>query len=288
MKKVVFGGLALVTLAVMALMMTPGAAAQQRDRIPAPSVNPAPFLTLEGSGASIGVSVADQSGAEAGVLIESVQDGTPATRAGLQKGDVVLEFDGERTRSARQFTRLVRETPPGRSVKMTVMRSGSKRTVDITPEPRDSVTLQRFPQIAGDALRAFPRDFDFNRDFNFNFDSRGFFGEGLYGSGRRLGVMVAPLSDQLATYFGVKDGVLVSEVLENTPAASAGLKAGDVITAANGRSVQSTTDLTREVRDTEPGSTIELRVTRDRKETTVKVMMPQPQRRPATTGTLPI
>ena len=47
--------------------------------------------------------------------------------------------------------------------------------------------------------------------------------------------MVAPLSDQLAAYFGVKDGVLVSEVLENTPAASAGVKAGDVITAANGR-----------------------------------------------------
>ena len=283
MKKVVFGGLALVTLAVVALMMTPGAAAQQRDRIPAPSVNPAPFLALEGPGASIGVTVADQSGDEAGVLIESVQDGTPATRAGLQKGDVVLEFDGERPRSARQFTRLVRETPPGRSVKMTVMRSGSKRTLDITPEPRDSVTLQRFPQITGDVRRAFPRD------FSFNFDSQGFFGEGLFASGRRLGVMVAPLSDQLATYFGVKEGVLVSEVVENTPAASAGLKAGDVIVAANGRSVQSATDLTREVRDTEPGSTIELRVTRDRKETSVKVMMPQlPQRRPATAGTLPI
>ena len=214
------------------------------------------------------------------MVIDSVRDGTPATRAGLQTGDVVVEFDGERTRSARQFTRLVRETPPGRAVKMTVMRGGSKRTLDITPETRDSVTLQQFPRVTGDALRVFPRD------FNFNFDAQGFVGESWFGSPRRLGVMVAPLSDQLATYFGVKDGVLVSEVLENTPAASAGLKAGDVITAANGRSVQSTADLTREVRDTEPGSAIELQVTRDRKETTVKVTMPQ--RRPATAGTLPI
>ena len=278
MKKVVLSGLGLVALATVVIMMMPGAAAQQRDRSPV-TVNPAPFLMLEGPGASIGVTVTDQSGDASGVMIESVEEGTPATRAGLQKGDVVLEFDGERTRSARQFTRLVRETPPGRSVKMTVMRGGSKRTLDITPEPRDSATLQRFPRITGDALRVFPRD------FNFNFDAQGFFSEG-FGSGRRMGVMVAPLSDQLAAYFGVKDGVLVSEVLDNTPAASAGLKAGDVITAANGRAVQSSADLTREVRETEAGSAIELRVTRDRKETTVKVTMPQ--RRPATAGTLPI
>jgi serine protease Do len=277
MRKVVFGGLGLVLIAAVAFVMTSGVAAQQRDRTP---VNPAPFLTLEGPGASIGVTVRDQTGDAAGVLIETVQDGTPATRAGLQKGDVVVEFDGERTRSARQFTRLVRETPPGRVVKMTVFRGGSKRTLDITPEPRDSVTVQQFPSVTGDAFRVRPRD------FNFNFDAQGFFGEGLFASPRRLGVMVAPLSDQLASYFGVKDGVLVSEVLDNTPAASAGLKAGDVITAANGRSVQSTTDLMREVRDAEPGSAIELRVTRDRKESTMKVTLPQ--RRPVTAGTQPI
>jgi serine protease Do len=276
MRKVVFGGIGLMALAVVAFQVMPGAAAQQRDR---PPVAPAPFLALEGPGSTIGVTVSDQAGTD-GVLIDSVRDGTPATRAGLQKGDVVVDFDGERARSARQFTRLVRETPPGRAVKMTVMRGGSKRTVDITPESRDSITLQQFPRVTGDALRILPRD------FNFNFDGQRFFGESWYGSPRRLGVMVSPLSDQLATYFGVKDGVLVSEVLENTPAASAGLKAGDVITAVNGRSVQSTADLTREVRDADPGSAIELQVTRDRKETTVKVTLPQ--RRPATAGTLPI
>ena len=191
--------------------------------------------------------------------------------------------DGEQARSARQFTRLVRETAPGRAVKMTVLRGGSKRTMDITPEARDSVTLQQFPRVTGDAFRFEPRD------FNFNFDVPGFIGESLYGSPRRLGVTVAPLSDQLAAYFGVKDGVLVSEVLENTPAASAGVRAGDVITAANGRGVQSSTDLMREVREAEPGSTMELRVTRDRKETTMKVTLPQrSQRRLPAAGTVPI
>ena len=278
MRKVVLGGVGLVALMAVAFVMTSRALAQQPERTPVPP-SQAPFLSLEGPGSSIGVTVSDQAGTE-GVVIDSVRDGTPATRAGLQKGDVVVEFDGERARSVRQFTRLVRETPPGRVVKMTVLRGGSKRTVDITPEARDSITLQQFPRVTGDALRVLPRD------FSFNFDTPGVFGEGWFTSPRRLGVMVAPLSDQLAAYFGVKDGVLVSEVLANTPAASSGLKAGDVITAANGRGVQSPADLTREVRETEAGSTIDLQVTRDRKDTTVKVTLPQ--RRPATAGTLPI
>jgi membrane-associated protease RseP (regulator of RpoE activity) len=120
-------------------------------------------------------------------VIDSVREGTPATRAGLQKGDVVVEFDGERARSAQQFTRLVRETAPGRSVKMTVVRDGSRRTLDITPETRDSVTLQQFPQVTADVFRALPRDFDFS------FDQRGLWGEGLFGTPRRMGVSIVPL-----------------------------------------------------------------------------------------------
>jgi len=277
MKKVVVSVLLLGTLVAVAYMVTP-AAAQQRDRVPV-----LPSLALEGPGSSIGVTVRDQSGDAAGVLIESVREGTPATRAGLQKGDVILEFDGERTRSARQFTRLVRETAPGKAVKMTVQRDGSRRTLEIAPEARDSVTVQRFPQVTGELLRAWPRD------FNFNFDAQDYFAEGFFGSPRRLGVSVVPLSDQLATYFGVKDGVLVSEVVTGTPAATAGVQAGDVITAVNGRGVVSAADLMREVREAEAGSTLELRLTRNRKETTLKVTLPQrPQRRQPAAGTLPI
>jgi serine protease Do len=276
MKKVVIGGLALVMLAAVAFALAPGAAAQRRDRGQLPDV-----LALEGPGSSIGVTVRDQSGAAAGVLIESVREGTPATRAGLQKGDVVVEFDGEAARSARQFTRLVRETAPGRAVKMTVLRDGARRTVDITPESRDSITLQQFPGITGDALRALPRD------FNFRFDPQDFWGESFLGSPRRMGVSVVPLSDQLAAYFGVKEGVLVSEVTSGTPAATAGIQAGDVITAVNGRNVLSSNDLMREVREAEPGSTLEIRLTRNRKETAVKVTLPQRRQAPAA-GTLPI
>jgi serine protease Do len=279
MKKMVVGGLLLATLAAVAYLVAPATSAQQRNRIP-PAVG-GWNLALEGPGSSIGVTVRDQTGDASGVVIDGVRDGTPATRAGLQKGDVVVEFDGERTRSAQQFTRLVRETAPGRSVKMVVLRDGSKRTLDITPETRDSATMQQFPGIAGDLFRALPRDFDFR------FDQQGGWGESLFGTPRRMGVSVVPLGDQLAAYFGVKEGVLVSEVSSGTPASVAGIQAGDVITAVNGRSVLSPADLVREVREAEAGSTIDVRLTRNRKELTVKVTLPQRRQAPAA-GTLPI
>ena len=279
MKKVVVSGSLLATLAALAYLITPAAAAQQRDRVP--RAIGGWNLALEGPGSSIGVTVRDQAGDAAGVVIDSVREGTPATRAGLQKGDVVVEFDGERTRSAQQFTRLVRETAPGRSVKITIARDGSKQTLDITPEARDSVTMQQFPRITGDVFGAVPRDFDFR------FDPRGAWGEGFFGTPRRMGVSIVPLSDQLATYFGVKEGVLVSEVASGTPAASAGIQAGDVITAVNGRSVMSSADLVREVREADAGSTIEVRLTRNHKDQTVKVTLPQRRQAPAA-GTLPI
>jgi serine protease Do len=272
MKKVAIGGLAVVIIAAAAFAMTPAAAAQRRDR----AVQLPDILTL-GPGASIGVTVRDQAGDATGVLIESVREGTPATRAGLQRGDIVVEFDGEQARSARQFIRLVRETPPGRVVRMTVLRDGSKRTVEITPEPRDGVNLQELPRITGDVLRALPRDFEFDRSWS----------EGFFRSPRRLGVSVIPLSDQLAAYFNVKEGVLVSEVASGTPAATAGVQAGDVIIAVNGRSVMSTADLMREVREAEPGASLDVRVMRERKEMNLKVTLP-PRRQPPSAGTLPI
>ena len=59
----------------------------------------------------------------------------------------------------------------------------------------------------------------------------------------RLGVIAQPVTDQLATYFGVKEGVLVTQVTEGSAAAKAGIKAGDVITAVNAKPVKDTGDI---------------------------------------------
>ena len=283
MKKLLIGGIAVAALVLPVFMLAPTLSAQQRqnDR----SQFPFDILTLAGPGSSIGASIRDLNADDAsrakvqqseGVLVENVREGTPAAKAGLKTGDVVVEFDGEHTRSARQFTRLVRETPPGRSVKMTIVRDGSRRTLDITPDATGSFNGRVFTDPDAVA-RAIPRD------FQFNFDGNRFLWEGAFGSSSRLGVVVTPLSDQLASYFGVKDGVLVSEVLANTPAATAGVKAGDVITAVNGRPVTGPQDVVSQVREVQAGGAIDLRVTRDKKELTLKATIPE-RRRQTTAG----
>ena len=277
MKKFVIGGVAIATLLIAAFLLAPRALAQ-RDRLFAqPQLD---GLVLEGPGSSIGVSVRELSADDAkrtkvqpseGVYVEDVRDGTPAARAGLKSGDVIVDFDGERLRSTRHFTRLVRETAQGRAVKMTIVRDGSRRTLDITPEARGA-----FGAVPDAAIRRIPRD------FQFNFDGQRFnLWDGPFGTAGRLGVVVVPMSDQLADYFGARDGVLVSEVRANTPAATAGLKAGDVITAVNGRSIMSPQDVVNEVRDVKPGGTVDLRVMRDRKELTLKATFPERNRQTA-------
>ena len=95
-------------------------------------------MVLDGRGAQLGVMVSDvdPKAASGGVRIDEVNEDSPADKAGIKAGDIVVDYDGERVRSARQFTRLVQETPEGRSVAIGIMRDGKKQTVNATPETR--------------------------------------------------------------------------------------------------------------------------------------------------------
>ncbi len=229
------------------------------------------LMTLAGRGAEIGVRVGESP--TTGVVIEEVQPDSPAEKAGLKRDDVVVEFDGERVRSTRQFSRLVGETPPGRTVTATIMRDGQKKELRLTPsEGRNSGLL-----IDADRLRGLRGDLGSlgdhlpKFDFNFDFDLPGAL------SGRRLGVTVNELTDQLAQYFGAKDGVLVTSVTEGSAASRAGVKAGDVITSINGQSVRSRDDLMRSLRDAETNE-LTIVLVRDKKESTVKATIDPPRR----------
>src|SRR6185503_14095280 len=101
MKNWMIGGLALATLVVGAFMFASPASAQ-RDGLR--NVRQFDGLVLEGPGSSIGVSVRDLGADDAsrakvqpsdGVFVDSVREGTPASKAGLKSGDVITEFDGE-------------------------------------------------------------------------------------------------------------------------------------------------------------------------------------------------
>ena len=228
-----------------------------------------------GRGSRIGVSVQDIEDADAkdvkqpvkaGVLVETVEPDGPADKAGVKPGDAITEFDGERVRSVRQFSRLVQETPSGRSVAVALSRGGQRVTVNVTPDRSgfDSDTLRVFDRLvaptpptppAAPAPRALPAlPFD-----GFRYVTRG-----------RLGVTLETLDDQLATYFGVKEGVLVKSVVSDSAAAKAGLKAGDVITSVNGRHVYEVSDVNRALDRMEEADEFTLEVVRDRKPQTLK------------------
>jgi serine protease Do len=247
-------------------------------------------LLLEGPGSSIGVSIADppadtagKGDDEGGVRITAVAEDSPAARAGLRAEDVVVEFDGERIRSARQFARIVRETRPDRPVRMAYLRGGSRNTAEITPVRRALGELgdlgARISRQVEQGLRALPRDFNFDFDFDGPGDRL------RVVRGGRLGASLTPLTPQLAQYFGVSDGLLVASVDTDSSAAKAGLKAGDVITAVGGRDVRSAAEVTRELRRAEPGTNLEMRVTRDRQPVTVTIPAPErPAQRPLRRG----
>src|SRR5262245_44034265 len=101
-----------------------------------------PFMRafeLIGRGAQIGVTVKDvgsddAKAASSGVIVDHVEADTPAEKAGIKAGDTIIEFDGERVRSVRQFSRLVQETPTGRKVQAVLSRNGQHVSVSVAPE----------------------------------------------------------------------------------------------------------------------------------------------------------
>jgi membrane-associated protease RseP (regulator of RpoE activity) len=245
-----------------------------------------------GPDVQIGVRIADLEGDAAqkmsGAVVSDVRDESPAAKAGVAEGDIVIEFDGERVRSARHLSRIVGETPAGRSVKMVVQREGRRVDLQITPEAGlargdHEFFFRRMPNHPG---------FEFNAP-DFNFDGppmRGFREHGLQegddsdvlvmprGRGR-LGIGIQDLTPQLEEFFGTDKGVLVTTVQPDSPAAKAGLKAGDVITAVGDAPISSPSDLTRAVRGAAEGSDLSITYMRDKKSATATAKLERRERK---------
>jgi serine protease Do len=248
--------------ALTAALALPAAPAQAQARRPFND----DALILRGPGSYIGASIRDLDTAAAerqnvpgGVVLEEVTPDGPAAQAGLREADIVVEFDGERVRSAQQFTRLVRETPPGRAVRAIVLRDGKRTDVTVTPQAGSGrefgIDSERIREQIERAMESVP---------TVRIEPRG---------ARSLGAQVQELTPDLAAYFGAKDGVLVASVTADSAASRAGLRAGDVITAVNGSLVTSSADLLRRIRTAGDSQEVTLGIVRDRKESSVTVKL---------------
>lgn len=199
-----------------------------------------------------------------GAIVREVQEHSPAAKAGLEKGDVILQFAGEKVRSVAELERLVRETPPGRKVSIEISRNGRAQTLsaEIAKRSHENWSSQFvMPDVQIPNVHI-P---------NFNFNT-------LMG-GPRLGISGEDLTSQLAGYFAVRQGkgVLVTEVEDGTPAQKAGLKAGDVITKVGDQVIGSVEDLREALRkDSNNNRQVTLTIVRNQKEQTLNVQLEPP------------
>ena len=237
------------------------------------------LAVLAGRGAQLGVSVrdldADQAKGQSGAVVEDVRAGSAAEKAGIKTGDVITAFDGEKVRGVRHLTRLVSETPEGRTVNASILRDGKRVDVAVTPDASSLASLERNFDVLVPPMRfeTRPRGGD---DMTWAMPGRPE-GAWMYKGRRpgeawgfksekgRLGIKIQALDGQLGEYFGTSTGVLVNSVDADSPAAKAGLKAGDVVTAVNGKSVTEPSQLIEAVGAVADGGTLTLGFTRDKK-----------------------
>jgi serine protease Do len=201
----------------------------------------------------VGISIEDQK--DHGAVVRTVEPNSPAEKAGLKPGDVILQFNKDDVAGVQQLTRMVRETPVGRSVDLKIRRDNRDQTLHVTTEKtpnnprRLSSQLPDARALRDRITRSIPQI-------------------QVYTAFTKSGIQVERMSDQLRTYFGVSGnyGVLVASVDKDSAAEKAGVKAGDVITAVDGKSIRTPSDFNREMR-----GSASLKIFRDKQERELKV-----------------
>ena len=204
----------------------------------------------------IGISIAEQS--ERGVLVRSVEPNSPAEKAGFKANDIILQYGRQDVIGVLQLTRLVSETPVGRIIEVTIRRDNREQTLKVTTE-RAPLTIGGYriqrPDLSAINDRVVRGIEDVYRSVSIS----------------QAGIRVESLTPQLREFFGVKagEGVLVASVDADSSAGKAGLKAGDVITAIDGRSVSTPAEFGREVRSRT--TSFSLKIVRDKQEREIRI-----------------
>mgnify|MGYP002571074086 FL=1 len=152
------------------------------------------------------------------MLVVRVEGGSAAEKAGLEAGDIILKFNDQTIDKISELPRLVGDTSPGTTVRLSVWRKGKTISLPVTVSTMNAET-----RTAGSSGK----------------DN----GKGMDMSSRVLGLTVADLDADQKKHYGIKQGVLVT-VSEN-PAAASGIRKGDIILRINNTDVASRSDFQR-------------------------------------------
>lgn len=157
-----------------------------------------------------------------GAVVQEVVAGSPAARAGLRPGDVIVRFDRRPVQGQNRLRNAIALSPPGKTIEIDVIREGKSRTVQVELGDRDAAA-----RLATGETRL-----------------------------ERFGLVVRPLTPQLAQQLGVRgvEGVVAVEVEGSSPAAEANLRSGDIIVAADRRLVTTPEELAQVLE--QPGASV--------------------------------
>jgi len=237
-------------------------------------------ITINPNGSRLGIGGQDVSAERAralklkdtrGAEVTMVGDNTPASRAGLKPGDVILEFNGKPVGGWEELRHVVGNTPAGSKVKLEVWRDGQMTSLMAVTERATYIeTPGGVVNFGGVTLAMPPMPPAPPPMPNIAIDIPTIV---TVVHCTTLGVDEETLQPegQLADFFGVREGVLVKAVERDSAGEKAGMKAGDVIVKVGESKVRSTREVTAALREARPDHNLPVTVMRNKKETVLSV-----------------
>jgi serine protease Do len=228
-----------------------------------PAAHSGGYLGVQITGVSPERAAASKLPDASGAVITYVDQDGPACRAGLMENDVVVAFNGSKIDSPEQLQGLIHTSPSQKPVMLTVIRNAQRKDVKVTlgtwsvaSHVRGAPAFAMSPPLPP---RVAPPDVELP---SFAILSA------------RHGLMVESLSPQLAEFFGVPPGhgVLIRSVEGGSPAAAAGLKAGDVVLKVNNEVVHDIADWQRSMQTN--ASRVSVGILREKHEQTLVINLP--------------
>ncbi|HRF21425.1 MAG TPA: DegQ family serine endoprotease [Comamonas denitrificans] len=173
-------------------------------------------------------------GSATGALVSAVEPDSPAAKAGLQAGDVIVQFNGTKIDKVSDLPRLVGNTKPGSKASLTIFRRGKQQQLSITVAdvPADESQIAQAPETSGATANA-----------------------------KTLGLRVTDLTAAQKKALGVRGGVQVAEA--SGPAARAGMRPGDVVLAIANTEVASVKDFEAALAKADQSKPVNVLVRRD-------------------------
>jgi serine protease Do len=270
--------------AAACLLVTPQTSHAQAQTLTAIFEDPAPLVVHASPSGYLGVEVSDVDADKAqalklkevrGAVIMLIDHDAPAGQIGLKVNDVVLAINGQNVDGAKQFVRMLHEIPPDRKISLEISREGNIQTLAVQLVDRKAMEQSIWSRIGTETDGIAPGTPVTASGIMAGGDAplpTSGFHMPLFTSSLNVGAMVEPLTSQMAEYFGVPGGLMIKQVSKKSEAATAGLKAFDVILKVGSDSINTLADWDRALRSNQ-GKPVQVTILRDKKQQTITLQV---------------